>query len=209
MGDREARALGSGSTIRVRDREYLLAPITMKTLHELQRESLRSYKRQYLETYIDAGSTLPDGVLERKLEEVARWDVSSLPPRKAHSVASVPITESLEKRLRTIYASYATDDFPEGTVARQAILSTALDRGDIESSEVRELTGVSPRVGYVPYDLWWVTATHEGQMVFVAASLQVNHPQMSRRDVEGWPIAKVIEAARLVETITAPDVGNT
>lgn len=204
MGDREARALGAGSTIAVNGKDYRLAPITMKLLHELQREALRSYKRQYLQTFVDNVEMLPEGMLEKKMEQVARWDVASLPSHTAYSAVSVPITDELEKRLRELFG----EELPESTTGKQALLSTALDQGNITAKEVTELAGVAPKSGRVPYDMWWVTATHEGQITFVWASLQQNHPTLTRDEVGRWPIQKIMEAARLVETITTPDLGN-
>ena len=87
MGEREARALGAGKILTIGEQEYTLSPVTVRDLCELEREALRSYKRQFLETFRDSFDLLPEDeglkLLREKLEEAARWTLDDLPKRKA------------------------------------------------------------------------------------------------------------------------------
>jgi len=208
MGDAEARVVGAGDVISVNGKEITLAPIDMKQLYELQRAALSYYKREYLSTYAENLDLLPkkqaSGLLEAKLEEVAKWDSSNLPLKMSFDIRNFEVTDKLKKRLEGIYG-----DIPDGQSAKTAVLSTALDSGEIKPEEVERLTGKKPRRVRIPYDMWWVTAVFDGMVAFVHASVSVNSQGITRDEVGRWPLAKVMEAARVVESLTAPVLGNT
>lgn len=208
MSDKEARVLAAGDTINVSGKDYRISPVGMKHLHEVQRAAVKYYKREYLTTFAENLDLLPKDqaakLLEKKLEEVARWDIGNLPIKMAFDVQSVPVTN--EKLLTLLEDSYG--DLPENELARRAVLAAALDAETIDPAEVEKLTGVKPRRVRVPYDSWWVTATRDGMISFVLASVQKNHPELTADDVGDWPLGKIMEAARLVESLTAPSLGN-
>lgn len=206
MSDREARVLGATQTITANGKTYTLYPLSMGTLASVQRAALRSYKRQYLETFIDMQSILPEGRLETKLEEVARWDIKNLPQRLACSCKDVPITDAIDEKLVAIFGDVALSQ--KSTAAKQQLLATAVDREDISTDEIAQLTGVRPRTAYVPYDMWWITAVHEGHIAFVHASLTEGSPNIPLSEVEKWSPFELITAARIVEGITRPAMGN-
>lgn len=203
MSNDVARAVGAGAVIAVNGKEYRLAPLGLRQLQEIQKAALRSFKTQYLQTYIDNEAILPRGTIEDKLDEVARWDINDLPSRIVYDVAGVPINDELRERLRAIYPDMVEES------SESSLLATALDTKEITATEVYELTDVKPRKGLVSYDLWWITARFDGQCVFVWASLQKNHPEVTAEEVANWPMAKLVEASRTVESITSPAVGNT
>lgn len=207
MGDREARAVGAGTTFTVEEQEYRLSPLAMGMLAELQRDALRAYKKQYLQTFLDLGDSLPDGMLEKEISKVAKWDVNALPKKQACSCSSVPITDAVEEKLVEIFGESIRQT--PSTNTKQQLLATAVDRGDISSEEVFQLTGVLPKIMLVPFDLWWVTAMYEGQIAFIWGSLQRHHPNITKQEIGKWPLARIAECARIVELITKPDVGNT
>lgn len=208
MSDKEARALAAGDVIDVNGKEYRISPVGMRQLHEVQREAVKYYKRQYLATYSENLDLFPEGqradLLAKKFDEVAKWDVGNLPVRLAYDVRAVPINEKIRSALEDEF-----DELPENEVELRFLLAAALDRELISFDDVVKLTGIRPRKARIPYDSWWVTAVREGMIAFVAASLKANHPEATKADVEAWPLAKIVQAARLAESITSPDLGNT
>jgi len=208
MSDAVARVLGSGETLIVDGKEFHISPIELRQLHEVQREAIKFYKRQYLQTYADNLDLLDNGsaasLMEKKLEEAARWDISDLPVKVAYDVTKIPINEKLKAELEDEFG-----ELPDEETGQKALLSTALDSEKISGNKVKSLTGRWPHKVNIPYDTWWVTASYDGMITFVWASIQINHPEMTKAQVSGWSMAKIIEAARMVERLTVPAVGNT
>lgn len=208
MSEKEARALAAGDTIEVNGTEYALRPVGMRQLHEVQKTAVDFYKREYLRTYFQNIDLIPEelrvGLMERKLDEVGRWDVGSLPTKVAHDVRTIPITAALNKWLENEH-----DEPPETDSGKRAVVAAALDSAKLTADAVEQMTKVRPRRVKIPYDSWWVTATYEGMVTFIQASLQSGGSAISNQDVMGWPLSKVMEAARKVESLTAPQLGNT
>ena len=216
MGDREARVLGAGETIDVGDKKYTLSPLKLRELHELQREAFSYYKRQYLQTYYDNLDLLPaeqrGQLIERKLEEVARWDISNLPTKRAYSVAHINVTPELEKFLLDRFAGLLQGVDKTNQADYEAtlltVLVTNLDKEDIDAKQVHELTGQWPIVQSIPYDSWWVTSVYQGITAFIWHSVSQRHKEVKHSDVTGWPLLTQMRAMKMVENITAPAVGN-
>ena len=208
MSDKEARALGAGDAINVNGKEYRISPVGMRQLHEVQRAAVKYYKREYLSTYSENLDLIPDGqraeLLRVKFDEVAKWDVGNLPVRLAYDVRSVPINAKIRAVLEDEF-----NELPENEQEVRHLLAAALDRELISFDDVVKLTGVRPRKARIPYDSWWVTAVREGMVTLVLASLKEHHPDVRKDDVEGWPLSKIVQAARLSESLTAPALGNT
>lgn len=208
MSDQEARALGAGDYLQVNGKDYKLSPVGMQQLHEIQRAAVTYYKREYLRTYSENLDLLSNGkaesLMEKKLEEVARWDVGHLPVKVAYDVRSITITDQLAERLIAAYGK-----MPPGEAIQKALLATMLDSGMIKPEEVESLTGTIPRCGRVPYDTWWVTAVWDGMITFIWSSVKINHSDVTKGDISKWPLQKIIEAARMTERLTSPSLGNT
>ena len=208
MSDKEARVLAAGDTIDVLGTEYRISPVGMKQLHEVQRAAVKYYKREYLSTYAENLDLIPEDqraeLLKQKFDEVAKWDVGNLPVKLAYDVRMVPVNEKLRSVLEDEF-----DDLPEGENEVRFLLAAALDRELISTTDVVKLTGAKPRKARIPYDSWWVTAVREGMVEFVLAAVKTGHPTTTKKDIEGWPLAKIVQAARMAETLTAPDLGNT
>lgn len=205
MSDSTSRVLGASAFITVHGTEYRLAPISMALLAEMEREALRAYKRQYLQTYLDVADSLPAGKIDQLLEDVAKWDTGQLPSRKAHSCKEVEITPEITDKLVALYGEIVRKLMPQ---TFRALLTTALDEERITVDEVEKATGTAPRLGWIPYDMWWTSGTHEGRLLFVWASLQEHH-KLSKAEINKWPPISIVEAGKLVEQITVPEVGNT
>lgn len=207
MSDKEARVLAAADTIEVNGKEFKLHPIGMQQLHEVQRAAVEGYKRDYLQTWSKNLDLLPgdrrDEMLERKFDEAARWDIGNLPVKLAHDVRPIPITQELTAWMEKVHG-----DVPKTESAKRAVVASTLDSGGLKPEQVEQMTGVRPKQVKIPYDSWWVTATYDGMITFICASLNTGGQKIERKDVAEWPLAKVMEAARKVEQVTAPALGN-
>jgi len=205
MSDREARALGAGATIEVDGTEYTLSPVKLQQLAELQRAALAYYRNSFLSTYRDNLDLLPEGFLEKKLEEAARWDVTDLPGKKSYSADYVPITDQLREKLQTVYAEVGNLDDAQF----RNLLVAALDSEQISPQEVKELSGMFPQEITTPYDLWWVTGCYDGIIRYIYESIRLRHPRIKLADVAKWTMTDQLRAMSVVNEITTPAVGNT
>lgn len=203
--DKEARALGAGVSIEIDGKKYTIRPITIRQLAELEREALSYYKREYLKTYKNNLDLLEDnesaGLLQKKLEEVSKWDTTNLPTRKVFDASSVSVTNKAKKWIQKEYdITVETDDI------YRLFITLALDQSRLTSEQVKGLTGSYPREGNVRYDQWWITGTTEGMIHFVTEALASSN--IKYEDVCDWSYEKLVEACRKAEHITAAEMGN-
>lgn len=207
MSDKEARAVGASASVQVGEEIYEVSPIGFRQLQEIQREAVRYYKRQYLQTFADNMDLLGNGdghkLLREKLDEVAKWGIGDLPTRWAHDASQVEVTSKLKSRLVEEFG-----EIPDTDKGVRALLATALDTEQITVEEVAKLTKTNPRRGQVPYDTWWVTAVYEGMVSLVWSSLHAKHPELTKEDISNWSLAKIAGVAREAERVTTPDLGN-
>ena len=206
MSDKEARALGSGSFLRIGDDDFRLSPISIGSLAEIQREALRAYKRQYLQTYADMQDALPPGKLDEVVDRVATWDVDKLPTKVAHSCRHLQTNEKVTELLVSFYGETIC---PLKDSTALALLTNLLDEEKITTKQVEELTGGKPISAHIPYDLWWATGSYDGRILMLWASMQEHHPRYTKDQIKKWDPAKIIEGSRLVESMTQPHMGNT
>jgi len=207
-GDREARILGAGETIEVEGKEYRLRPVVAQHLCDLERDALRHYKRQYLQTFSENADLLGDGeavkMLRDQMAEVAKWDLHDLPQKEAFDVSRVPVSRRLNRWIEENFG-----EKPETEAGSRAVVANALDTGKLTAKRVKDLAGVGPLCGRIRYDQWWVTASMAGMIAFITTSVRTEHPELTREEVARWPFAKIAEAARKVESITSASMGNT
>jgi len=205
--DREHRALASGESILVGDVEFRLRPVVIKRLGDLEKDAFNYYKRLYLETFRDNSDLLvgmnKSDVMLKKMEEVARWDMSKLPRKIAYDVLNVPVTDKLKEWIQEEF-----HECPEEDIGCLAVLSSSLDIEKIGPKQVKKLTGKYPVQGTVRYDQWWVTATLAGMISFIHCSLAEDHSNTTKADIGEWSFVKVIEAAKIVERLTVAMMGN-
>lgn len=208
MADREARVLGAGNTIKVGDKEYKLYPVVAKHLCDLERESLKYYKRQHLDTFSENMDLLPkdvgESVLLDEIRRLASWSLDDLPQRDAYDTSKIPVTDKLKDWIKDRFETVPEDD--DGI---RALIRVSLDQKALGVRDVRKLTGKAPFQGKVRYDQWWIMACTEGRISFIVSSLQLSDSSITRKDVEKWSFAKIIEAADKVANITSADMGNT
>lgn len=210
--EREHRALGAGESITVEGKDFLLRPVVARNLAELEREALKFYKRQYLETFRDNMDLLGDqgkNLMMSKMEEVARWTASDLPQRDAFNCLEVPVTDKVKKWIEKEYGEVPKqlDSEEVNEVGCRALLSTALDNKELTPNQVKEMSGRRPRQGKVRFDQWWVTASVEGMVSIIRSALRDASDKEKAR-VNEWPFLKLVEASRIVERITSADLGN-
>ena len=206
MSDREARAMAAAEFVEVDGKQFKLRPISIQNLVDLEREAMSHYKRQYLMTYRDNADLLGDdakSMLRQKMEEVAKWELHDLPQKDVFDTSQVPLTDAVKKWLEENFGQ-----LPDTDTAIHAVLVTALDTGQLKSSELKKLTGKLPIQGRVRFDQWWVTGSMEGMLSLITTSIRQEHPDLTAKDVSSWPLAKIIETARLVEGVTSASMGN-
>jgi hypothetical protein len=208
--------LGAGETIKVEEvnsngevkkREYRLRPVVAQNLCDLEQDSLEHCKRQYLKTYSQNADLLGDRakeLIEQKFEEVASWNLSNLPQKDVFDVSNVPIKN---KKIKWWLIEHH-GEAPEDASSIRSLLSTALDNGQLKPEQLKKMTGVGPIRGRVRYDQWWITASMEGMVSFITASIKLDHPEVTKEQVAKWSFVSIADAARKVEKITVAALGN-
>src|SRR5690606_18323895 len=170
-----ARAVGADSgdePIKINGKECVPRPLTVKELTELERECLKRFKREYLSTFSENIDIFPKDhqtrILMEKTDEVAKWDLTNLPPKWAYDSNSIVLNEELENWLRE-EIGFNEENFPEATrdKAKQRVVSTLLDDGRLTEEQYEKLTSQKPRKGKVGYAEWWITGTMDGMISMV------------------------------------------
>lgn len=204
--ERERRMLGAGDSITVEEKSYTLRPVVAQHLADLEQAALSAFKRNYLLTYRD-NIDLLDGdtsqLMTKKLDEVALWDLKDLPFKTAYSVTNVPITDELKA-----WVLEWAGEVPDSDNGIKAVVNMALDSEKITSEQVKEMTGKYPVHGQVRYDQWWVTASINGMIQMIHSAVRKDHSEVTTKDVSNWPFPKIVEAARIAESLSTAAMGN-
>ncbi len=210
--DDVARAVGaSGSAaVTIAGKECRVRPLGIRELTEVERDCLDRYRRQYLETYQGNLDLLPEGqragLMARKLDEVGRWDVDTLPPRFAHDAARIKLTAELREWLISHWSLEGAQD----DARLQRLAAASLDQGSLNEVEYRQLTGgaLPPRVK-VPYVHWWITGSYDGMVTLIWACFRrdgVTREQVA--EYLGEDLTRLSELSREIEKLSAPQAGN-
>jgi len=221
-GDREARMMGAGEKIKIAEqvkgrrgrvtdveKEYTLLPNRVKELLELEREALHAYKREYMQTFranIDLVGLNGDSttILTAELRDVARWSVDDLPQKTAYAVNWLPSTPELTSHLESLFGFP-----PETEEGAKMLCMFGLDNGLLTPDKLKELTGKFPVSGKIRYDNWWVTGTVEGMISYIHASVTQSHPEVTKEQIrDQWGHFKIVEASRIVDSLSTASVGN-
>lgn len=216
MSEDTARAVGSNGTddgIIINGKRCTVRALTLKELGEIERECLKRYKRTYLETFAENADLLPNAqqLIEKKLEEAAKWDVRDLPLRRVHDVSKVKVTDKLLGWVKSNYEGILEEDQTETYRKRlvQRVTTTALDNGTLSAERYESLTGSLPASTQAGYVNWWITATFDGQIEMIYTCFKHNDVT---RDELCAELSKnpglMIDASREIEHLTAPQVGN-
>ena len=210
MSEDMARALASpgGKTVKIADKECTVRPLGIRELTEAERDCVERYKRGYLKTYADNADLLPGGgkgLVERKMDEVARWDIDDLPNKQVCDPDRIHLTKQLKAWAKKEY------DLDDDATAQQyqRVVATALDQESLPFAEYEKLSGRRAMRTKVPYVNWWITGCFEGMITFVWICFKANG--VTREQVEE-ELSKnqslLIELSREIERLSAPSVGN-
>ncbi len=218
MSDDVARVVGAGSptTINIKGKECRPRPLTLKELGELERDCLIRYRKAYVQSHHDnleylPASTNSDEYISRKIDEAAKFDLKSLPPRFAYDPKKIQLTDKLKVWLERNMDGY----FPDKPGAKgidatlKSIAAMALDGEFLKEEEYKELTGVEPKRTRVGYVNWWTTGTFDGRLSMTWLAFRdagVTRDEIS--EALGPNPTILLEMAREIETLTAPAVGN-
>lgn len=213
-----ARAVGAASTekITIKGIECTVKPLTLKDLTEVERICLDKYRRSYVKTFADNADLLGpvEGpkLVREKLEEAARWDVSSLPRKDAYDPARMVLTPEIIKWVETNVPGWSIDE-KETEARREKLLRRAvasmLDSGDLSPEQYTKLTGNTPVAFKIGYVNWWVTAVQEGMITMVTQSIKDNG--VTYEDVVvaiGKNPSVLINLSREIEHLSVPEVKN-
>lgn len=212
MGDKMARALGAkgGLTVTIAGKECSVRPLGMRELTEVEVDCLERYKRQYLKTVSANLDLLPErdraGIMDRKLDEAARWDVDSLPSRFAHDPDRVKVSRGLRRWLTEKLGM----DGKAGDEQVKRLAATALDQESLSAKGYEGLTktGPPPRLK-VPYVNWWITGCFDGMITFIWVCFR--RDGVTREQVVnelGGDLGKLAEVSREIERLSVPSAGN-
>jgi len=210
MGDATARALKAPSPMVVKfgDKECQVRPLGVQELTEAERECLKNYRRNYLETWVENADLLEnsEGMLQEKMELAARWDVDDLPKKTAYDPVSVEITE----RLKSFVGNYLSLELKSLSDKRTKQLTAGLlDQGSLTIQEYKELTDKNIRSVKIPYVNWWVTGSFDGMSTFIWLCFRkygvMKEEVLSKISKEP---ALLIELSREIERLSTPAVEN-
>lgn len=213
MSDDVARAVGASgaTTINIAGKECTVRPMSIRELTEVQRECVKRYKREYLETFSNNVDLLPKSertkFIIEKHEEAAKWDIDDLPHKYAYDISGIEMNRALRKLLTDLFG--IDDKTSKNVVRMKQLCVSALDQGMLSSNQYRKLVGNPPVRVRVPYVNWWITGCYEGMITFVWVCFR--HDGVTWEDVAdelGKNPQMLAELTREIEHLTAPAVGN-
>lgn len=219
--DDTARALGAGNPaykVMIAGKECYPMPVSSVLLTELERVCVEKYKRAYLKTFTDNQDLLPpslkDSLIEKKFEEAARMDSKSLPPRTAHDIKKIKMSDAL--RLWAVkqiddetYKEAEIQGFDRLDKLLRIQIVHGLDAGGLSEEEYEKMTGVPSIRQMIPYVAWWISADLEGQMHLIWASFKsfgVTLDQI-KEELTKRP-SLMMEIGHEIERLSVPAVGN-
>ena len=210
MSDKVARAVNASSpmTVKFGKKECQVSALGIRELTEAERECLRTSKRAFLETYAQNLDLLPNGqqILERKLEEVAKWDVDDLPKKKAYDPQRVKVTNEL----KTFISEYFDLDLETlNDIRVQRFTAALLDQEQISVDKYKELTKFVIHAQKIAYVNWWITGSYDGMITFIWLCFKKHG--ITREEVLdkiSKSPAMLIELSREIESLSTPAVGN-
>lgn len=212
MADDVARAVGAGSntSLVINGKTCKIRPLTIKELAEVERDCLKKYRRSYLSTYAENIEFLPENVqsdlMEKKMEEAARWDVSDLPTKPSHDPGKVKMTPELRKHLEE---DLDLIDSEADEAKAKRLGSIALDQGLLSDVDYQKLTGEKPKLTPINYAQWWISSSFEGRIALITACLSpcgVSEDEIIESMREDP--AAALRIASDIEALSTPKVGN-
>lgn len=220
--DRLQRALAAGEQLTVGDKVYALRPVVSRNLMDLQKQALKYYKREYLETFTENMDLLgangdASEIMREELTKAAQWTLDDLPKKVAYDARRCPITKEVKEWIERTYGDVPTMKSKGGRgkpvvddKACGALMTVSLDGNRISSAEVEKLSGRKPLQGSVRYDNWWITGCIDGMVQFLANSVRdESGNRVASSEIGDWPFLKITEAVKTVEALTTANMSNT
>ena len=215
MSEDVARALGAGAPgeLKIRGKSYTLRPLTVKELTELQRTCLKRYQRKYMESFKENVDLLADTVEKQQeliineLQKVSKWGLDDLPLKEVFDSSRVKVTDELKMWMVTNLG--VTDALLKSEKKIRQMVSTSLDGGVLTVDSCFQLTGTVPQKIKTGYVNWWVTGSSEGMVHFVWLSIRGSG--LTEEELESQISDKyedIVTAAREIEELTVPELGN-
>lgn len=213
MPEDVARALGAAGgmpTVTIAGKECRARPLGMRELTEVERDCLDRYRRQYLETYAANLDLLPEasraGLMEKKLDEVGRWDIDNLPLKFAYDSAEITLSPELRQWVTEHW--HLGDGLSDERMRR--LTAASLDQEALSDADFRRMTGGDepPKVK-VPYVHWWITGSYDGMVTMIWTCFRrdgVTREQVM--DSLGDNLTALTELSREIEKLSAPQAGN-
>jgi hypothetical protein len=210
MAEDTARALGVGvGEIEIAGKMVPMRPLGVGDLLEVEREAVDAYRRSYLQAIKDTADLLDDGqdVLKEELLKAAKWTSEDLPDKAVYDIKT-GINPKVVKWINQNTDMEIPPDISD-TKYKQ-LVAGALDRELISEEKYEELTGAKASKVLAPYMNWWITASPDGMIAFIYQMCKGTEG-ITKKDVAAAFNGKTTElmhAARKLESVTAPEVGN-
>jgi len=211
MADDIARAVGAGvEPIMIGGKECKVRPLTIKELAEVERACLKLYRASYLSTWAENLEVLPENVrkdiMEKKLEEAARWDVSDLPPKPGHDPDRIEMTTQLRDFMEN---ELGLVDHKDDEMRAKRLTAIALDQKLLDARTYKKLSGKGPKVTPINYSQWWISSTFDGRIAMLTACMSpcgVTQDEIIEAFRSDNALAMRISSQ--IEELSSPSVGN-
>lgn len=216
MADDVARAVGArgANGYTIAGKECRPRALNIKELAEVERHCLKQYKRQYLETFSENLDLLNCNVedrsvlLQKKIDECARWDVTDLPPKTVYDPSRVVINDKIKKWVKEEWSdSVPTKDLDDDQIRK--LVTTALDMENLSEDEYEKMAGTKPKKRKTGYANWWTTGSFDGMITMIWACFE--HEGITKQQIEDELASNpsiLISISRDIEELSAPDLGN-
>jgi len=216
MSEDTARAIGAGSTspiFNIDGKELTPRPLGIGELAELNRDCLKRYKKEYLETFSENrelfGIDGYDKLIAEKGEEAAKWDIGDLPPKSAYDSDKVKMTDALVDWVSDTFGLDKKTKVDQEERFKRTV-AYALDVTILSDEEYEEKTGEAPTKLKVAYVNWWMTGHPDGMissMWLCFKSQGISRDQIIEH--VGRDQSKATDMVREIEHLSAPAMGNT
>ncbi len=202
------QTLASPELVSANGVEYKANPLTLKQLTIIQKEALKYYKRNFIQTWSENADLLPnsEAMLAEAMNKAARMEISDLPLRTAYDCSKV----KLNKKVRELLVGFSDYEDPINASDDDLVvmLQNACDKEQISCAQVKQATGTKPKAVRVPYDAWWATSTYDGMATIIYCSFNDHHPDLTKEEILEWSPDQLIAVSAAVENLSSPDVGN-
>jgi len=225
MSDDVARAIGAGGkTVTIAGKECKIRPLSLVELTELERDCLERYQDRYLATFYRNQKLLKSGengesdgseLLMQKIEEVAKWDITDLPPKYVYDSDKLSINPKLQSWLKN-HVGFSRKG-PKGVKLTEeeldahlrSLTANVLDQGILTDEEYKEMVKKPAEKRKMGYVGWWTTSCFEGRISTLYVCLKDSG--LSREELVRYLQKEpeiLMDAVLEIERLSAPAAGN-